>query len=249
MLDNIRIVLVDTSHPGNIGGTARAMNNMGLTDLALVNPTDPLGEQSKARATSSVAVLEGAGVHDSLDDAVADCRLVIGTSARDRSASWPYLEVDQAARKLMEESEQGKVALLFGRERTGLTNEELDRCHYLVSIPTVGEHSSLNIVCAVQVCAYELLRAAKVWRGKADRKPAEVASADEHRQFYEHLERTMREIEFIKTEDAAKLMRKLIQLYQHARLSKDEINILRGILSAAQRMARLRAKAEKCCNE
>lgn len=249
MLENIRIVLVNTSHPGNIGGTARAMKNMGLTDLALVNPNDPLGGKSVARATNAVDVLENASIHATLDEAIADCTLVIGTSARDRNAKWPFLEVNEAARKLMDESEDRKVAMLFGQERMGLTNDEMDRCHYLVSIPTSGEHSSLNLVCAVQVCAYELLLASNTWQKKTARRPADVAPAAEQRQFHEHLEQTMREIEFIKTVEADKLMRKLINLYQRARLSKDEINTLRGILSAAQRMANLRAEAEKCCKE
>lgn len=234
MLENIRIVLVNTTHPGNIGGTARAIKNMGLTDLALVNPEDPLGEKSRARATRATDILDDASIHATLDEAIADCRLVIGTSARDRSAGWPILSVPEAAQRLVGEAREHKVALLFGQERCGLTNEELDRCHYLVSIPTGEAHSSLNLVCAVQVLAYEIFGAASEDLPSTTYSGPPPAPADEMRQFVEHLEQTMRDIEFIKTDDAEKLMRKLITFYNRARPSKDEINTLRGILSAAQ---------------
>ena len=154
--DNIRIVLVNTSHPGNIGGVARAMKNMGLTRLYLVAPRDYPNEQAEWRAVSAKDILDAAIVVPTLEDAIADCQFVVGTSARERRIPWPLLDARQCAERMAQASSQEQVAVLFGREDRGLTNEELRVCNLHLNIPTSGAYSSLNLAMAVQIVAYEL---------------------------------------------------------------------------------------------
>ena len=157
MLQNIRVVLVNTSHPGNIGGVARAMKNMGLTRLVLVEPRVFPHHEADARASGANDLLENAQVVATLEDALVGCNLVLGTSARDRRIPWPLLDPRECGQKVVEEAGQGaEIALVFGREDSGLTNDELQRCHFHVHIPSDPEFSSLNLGAAVQVLSYEI---------------------------------------------------------------------------------------------
>ena len=153
-LANIRIVLINTTHTGNIGATARAMKVMGLSSLHLVTPTDFPNAQATAMASGADDLLRDAVVHETLDSALAGCSLVLGTSARMRSLPMPQLDARSAAGQAVAEAQQHTVALLFGRERYGLTNDEMQRCHYLVHIPSNEEYNSLNLSQAVQVLSY-----------------------------------------------------------------------------------------------
>lgn len=241
VLDNIRIVLVNTSHPGNIGATARAMKTMGLTRLYLVEPLQYPCAEATARASGADDVLARAVVCESLVDAVGDCILVIGTSARERRLEWPLLLPDEAAARLIQEAAQGEVALVFGRERFGLTNEELDACHFLVNIPANPGYSSLNLAAAVQVLCYELRRHC----GRPTVGPQEVseedlpATAGEVEGFYGHLEETLCDIGIITAEEPKQtLLRRLRRLFQRTRLTRTEVNILRGILTATRKRTR-----------
>ncbi len=236
-LERIRIVLVATSLGGNIGGCARAMKNMGLRRLVLVAPQDFPSSDATARAAGAEDVLSGARVCASLEEAVADCQLVIGTSARDRRIPWPRLSPDEAARRAVAASSSQEVAIVFGRERTGLTNDELDRCQALVTIPTDPEFASLNLACAVQVVAYEIYRAARVSGAStdtADELGEPRASQAEVERFYRHLEQAMIETGFLDPRNPRLLMRRLTRLFNRVDLTVNEVNILRGILTAFQ---------------
>lgn len=238
-LPNIRIVLVNPTHPGNIGGVARAMKNMCLENLVLVAPCEFPAAAATARAAGADDVLGRTQVYATLDEALQGCRLVVGTSARSRNIAWPTLTPPRAAQKLLTEAVTAPVALVFGPERTGLTNEQLDRCHYLVSIPANPEFSSLNLACAVQVMAYEL------WSASSDSNlmaPEEtsgddistLASAEDVQRLYRHMEEVLVQIQFLDPANPRKLMRRLMRLYNRARLDNNELNILRGILTAVQ---------------
>jgi len=236
MLANIRTVLLNTSHPGNIGASARAMKTMGLDALWLVSPRQFPHAEATARASGADDVLQRATVCRELDEALEDCRLVVGASARSRSIPCPVLDPRAFACLAYEESTSGKVAILFGCEQSGLSNAELDRCHYLVQIPVSSVYGSLNLAAAVQVLSYELLVAHRPVDGK---RPVEVTgqvpvTAGEMRNFFEHLERTLVELDFLDPANPRQLMRRLRRLYNRARPDNNEINILHGILTAAQ---------------
>jgi tRNA (cytidine32/uridine32-2'-O)-methyltransferase len=234
MLKNIRIVLVDTSHPGNIGATARAMKNMSLRQLHLVTPQKYPHQEATSRASGADDLLNDARVAESLDEALSGCRLVVGTSARTRSIDWPIVSPREAAAKLVQEAKLGEVALVFGRERSGLTNSELDRCTFLVHIPTNEAYSSLNLGAAVQILAYEIHLAQQ--QGAKDESDGnrDLATADMLQGFHEHLAQALDDIGFTDPRQSQKLLRRLRSLFQRARPDRDEINILRGILSAVQ---------------
>ncbi len=234
MLNNIHIVLVETSHPGNIGAAARAMKNMRLERLDLVAPQRYPSEEATSRASGADDLLARAKVHESLDRALQGCRLVVGTSARSRSVSWPVLAPHEAAQRLVEEAAQGEVALVFGREQSGLSNSELDRCNFLVHIPTNPEYSSLNLGAAVQVLSYEVHLAAMGGRRESREAERDLATAEMMQGFHEHLTQALDDVGFTDPEQSDKLLRRLRRLFQRARPDKDEINILRGILSAMQ---------------
>ena len=231
----IRIVLVGTTHPGNIGAVARAMKNMGLSDLALVNPLRFPHDDATARASGATDVLDAAKVVSSLNEALTDCVYVAGASARSRTISWPSMGPRDCAERLMLESKKGVVAAVFGPEKTGLHNDDLDLCHTLLTIPTNPDFSSLNIAMAVQVLTYELRVASRVDGGPSFESEAPPATGDEMDLFYSHLERVMTDIEFLKPDNPRFLMRRLRRLYVRARPDKNEINILRGFLSAVDR--------------
>ncbi|CAM3479444.1 tRNA (cytidine/uridine-2'-O-)-methyltransferase TrmJ [Halomonas casei] len=243
MLERIRIVLIGTSHPGNIGGVARAMHNMGLADLALVAPRcEVLTQDSISRASGADHLLHQARVHTTLEEAVADCTLAVGASARSRTLAWPMLSPRELADRLPAECqpEGARIALVFGREDSGLTNAELQRCHAHVHIPTNADFSSLNLAAAVQVLAYECRMA---WLGQVDTPPAaavdeeELATHAEIEHYFEHLERTLIDIDFHDPAQPRQLMARLRRLYLRARPERMEINILRGILSATDKAA------------
>ena len=240
MLKNIRIVLVNTSHPGNIGAAARAMKNMGLSDLCLVEPRKFPHRDAEARAAGATDILENARVVDDLDEALSDCQLVVGASARSRTIPWPIVNPRELAAIVAPLTEDVRVAVLFGREDRGLTNDELQRCHHHVHIPVNEEFSSLNIAAAVQVITYEL-RMAKLssvqevrpqWGTDWD---VELADNRELERLFEHLEQTLTEVDFLDPEKPRNLMPRLRRLFLRAIPDKLEVNILRGMLTAVQK--------------
>jgi tRNA (cytidine32/uridine32-2'-O)-methyltransferase len=233
MTQNVRIVMVHTTHPGNIGAAARAMKNMCLTELVLVAPREFPCAEATARASGADDVLASARVVDSLADAVSDSRIVIGASARLRSVAWPVVDPREAARLAASEARAGAVSIVFGRESSGLSNDELDLCTHLVHIPTNPDYSSLNVAMAVQVLSYELMQAAG-GRLPAVEENGPVASNAEMEGFFRHLEQALDEIGFTDELRAHKLLRRLRRLFHRAAPDSEEVNILRGILSAAQ---------------
>lgn len=240
----IRIVLIETSHPGNIGAVARAMKNMCIEELYLVKPKEYPSGVATARASGADDVLAKAVVCDDLESAVGDCRLVIGASARLRSINMPQLNPRQCANLVKDLPDSDSVAILFGREDSGLTNAEMDKCQYLVHIPTNAEYSSLNIAAAVQVICYELYTAQQnlpelspvnnQTELSASDEQGERASAKEMEGLFVHMEAALTEIGFLKPPSCQKLMRRLRRLYNRAGLDSTDINILRGVMSAAE---------------
>ena len=229
---NVRIVLIETSHPGNIGAAARAMKNMCLDKLYLVKPKDFPSAVATARASGADDVLANAVCCETLQEAVKDCSLVVGASARLRSVNWPELNPRQCAELVNVEEKNGGVAIIFGREDSGLSNEELDKCQYLVHIPTNAEYSSLNIAAAIQVICYELHLASQEAVDEVSTEPR--ASGAQMEGFFQHMESALKEIGFLKPPSCQKLIRRLRRLYNRAQLDETDINILRGVLSAAQ---------------
>lgn len=229
---NIRIVLINTSHPGNIGATARAMKTMGLSQLYLVEPLQFPHVKADEMSSGALDILYNAKVVKTLDEAIADCELVVGTSARSRTIPWPMLSPRTFAEKAVKE--KGEVALLFGREQSGLTNEELHRCHFHVQIPSNPEYSSLNLAAAVQVLAYELRVASELNLPKEE-WDYQFATEKEMESFYKHLEKVLIEINFLNPQVPRQLMARLRRLFNRARLDQMEMNILRGILGAVEK--------------
>ena len=233
-LHNIRLVLIGTTHPGNIGAAARAMKNMCLDQLYLVQPKEFPCAEATARASGADDLLAQAKVCANLDEALEGCRLVVGASARLRSVEWPQFTPRECAVLLTAEAEQGPVALVFGRESSGLSNAELACCQYLVHIPSNEEYSSLNLSMAVQVLAYELHLSMLLEVKQKPQPEREVASADAMGGFFQHLEQTIQDIGFSDPRQSDRLHRRLRRLFNRARPDNEELNILRGILSAAQ---------------
>jgi TrmH family RNA methyltransferase len=233
---NIRIVLVRPTHPGNVGATARAMKNMSMRSLYLVEPERFPSPEATDRAAGADDVLESAVICGSLDEALRDCHLVIGTSARPRRIEWPTLDPAAGASRLVEGARQGPVALLFGQERTGLLNSELDRCHFVVTIPADQAYSSLNLASAVQILAYEIYRAVLAERPAEamESREGRLASSEDMQRFYQHLEEVLQQIGFLDPDNPRFLMRRLMRLFNRASLDDNEMNILRGILTAIQ---------------
>jgi len=231
---NLRIVLVGTSHPGNIGSVARAMKTMGLNRLELVDPEcDFPHEQATANASRADDVLEAAGRHASLDSALAGCGLVMGLSARPRRiTSAEVLDVREAGRRVVTEAAERPVAMLFGRERSGLTNAELDRCQALVHIPANPDYSSLNLAAAVQVVCHEVNMALGAQVVTPDRLPA---SAQDMEYFYEHLARVADKVDFLRKHNPEILMRRLRQLFYRAAPDDHELQMLRGLLANVEK--------------
>ena len=249
--DQIRIVLVETSHSGNIGAVARAMKNMSLGNLWLVNPQSFPDETSYARSAGASDVLDRARVVGSLDEALEDCVLVMGTSARGRKVPWPVIAPPAAAGIAREYAGKGPVALVFGRENHGLSNDELQRCHYHIHIPSNPDYSSLNLSMAVQVICYELrmhyLRSLEGGEEspylKSMVEPGDEgwdvapATAGDVEGFFDHLEQVLVDVDFHRRNNPRQLMTRLRRLFQRAKLDQKEFNILRGILTAVQKSA------------
>ncbi|GAB2515966.1 RNA methyltransferase [Lysobacter humi (ex Lee et al. 2017)] len=237
----VRIVLVGTQHPGNIGSAARAIKTMGLSRLVLVAPEVAPNAESQALAAGADDVLAGAATTPDLAAALAGCRLVLGCTARSRRVALPELSPREAAGRLAGGLDDGDVALVFGRERTGLTNEELHLCHAAVHIPANPGYSSLNLAAAVQVLAYEV-RMALLDRAGAP-GPAEPrdppASHEQLEGFYAQLAETLDAIDFHKGRTPDSALRKLRRIFNRADLDERELRLLRGVLADAQRMARL----------
>jgi TrmH family RNA methyltransferase len=238
LLRRVRIVLINTTHPGNIGATARAMKVMGLHDLHLVTPKLFPHADATALASGADDLLQRASVHPSLDSALSGCGLVLGTSARLRSLAMPQLDARAAAQRAFAEAERHDVALLFGRERYGLTNDEMQCCHALVNIRANPEYPSLNLAQAVQILAYELRMVALGNAGYSldalDWEPVDGAQME---LLYIHLEQALKDIRFLNPAQPRKLMMRLRRLFNRARPDQNEMNILRGILAAAQTAA------------
>lgn len=234
MLNHIRIVLIDTTHPGNIGAVARAMKNMGLTELVLVRPKTFPDPEATARASGADDVLANARVFERLEDAVADCGLIVGTSARQRHMHWEQLEPRECAQQLLGAAREQPVAILFGSERFGLTNAELLHCRWLVTIPTHEAYSSLNLAMAVQILAYELWLLARDKLPSAPEREAPLATARDMEHFYAHLQAIMDEVGFKDRTPGKHLTTRLRLLFNRTGLDQNEMNILRGILTAVQ---------------
>jgi tRNA (cytidine32/uridine32-2'-O)-methyltransferase len=237
-LDNIRIVLVNTSHPGNIGGVARAMKNMGLSRLYLVAPRQYPDEQAEWRAASAMDILENAVVTETLEEAIGDCQFVVGTSARNRRIPWPLQNPRQCAERMAQASSAEQVAVLFGREDRGLTNEELKVCNLHLNVPTSGAYSSLNLAMAVQIVCYELQMLYSQAGSPAvedEQWDTPFSTRENMERFYTHLEQALVDIEFLDPAAPRQLMSRLRRLYGRVRLDEMELNILRGILTETQK--------------
>jgi TrmH family RNA methyltransferase len=236
LLSHIKIVLVETTHPGNIGAVARAMKNMNMTKLRLVAPKIFPNAEATSRACGADDILAQAHIFQSLQEAVADCQLVIGASARSRTISWPEISPRDCAEQVVINEPDKKVAIVFGRENSGLKNHELDLCHYLLRIPCNSAYSSLNIAAAVQVVCYELFVAAGMQKavaiGDKDKNPK--ATALQMDSFYTHLYQALTDIGFMHPDKSNSIMRRLRRIYNRIQLDTKELDILRGILRMSQ---------------
>lgn len=235
-LSQIQIILVETTHSGNIGSAARAMKTMGLSNLRLVAPKVEIDEQAIALSAGAKDILENAVIFPTFDEAIADCQLVIGTSARQRHLQSTLIEPRACGELAVARSQQGKVALIFGRERIGLTNEELLKCHYHLNVPTNLDYGSLNLAMAVQLISYEIrmawLNTPHLQKTPESEPLASYPTAQELNYFFEHTERLYTELGFIRNES---VMLKLRRLYQRAALETGELNLLRGMLTSIEK--------------
>ena len=233
--NKIQIVLVEPSHPGNIGAAARAAKTMGVENLVLVNPKCFPDHQATVRATGAVDVLDRAIVCNSLNEAISNCAFVVGTSSRVRGLPCPEITPRELGKRVWQELQQGSVAIVFGRESSGLSNEEMDLCQFATTIPTNWEFGSLNIAAAVQVICYEIFMATLEEAPTRESMEDELATSDDLERFFEHLQEVLLNIEFLDPKQPKLLMRRLRHLYNRARPTQVEVNILRGILSSTQR--------------
>lgn len=239
MIDNlgnfnrVRIVLVEPTHPGNIGATARAMKTMGFNDLSVVNPKCALDESAYARASGAGDILDNADLVDSIADGLKGCQLVMGTSARRRDLTQPILTARESAIKAREYAFDNHVALVFGREHAGLTNDELAYCHFQVIIPSNPDYSSLNLAAAVQICCYELRQALS--EPVATPHAEVLADASDVNAFHSHLKQVLLDTEFINEKRHRKILLKIRRLFNRAMLLPSEVNILRGMLTAVSK--------------
>ena len=227
---------METSHPGNIGAVARAMKNMGMDQLRLVKPKLFPHADATARASGADDILSSARIYAALPDAIADCQIVLGASARDRTISWPAVTVRECAEKWVGDPDQNSIALVFGRENSGLKNHELDLCHYLLRIPCNPAYSSLNLAAAVQVVCYELFVASgqELVSTVGDQGEEPLATAEQMEAFYQHLYQTMADIGFLHPDRSKSIMRRLRRVFNRTQLDVKELDILRGILRFSQ---------------
>jgi tRNA (cytidine32/uridine32-2'-O)-methyltransferase len=237
-LQNIRIVMVGTTHPGNIGAAARAMHNMSISQMTLVDPQCPIGEIAYARASGANVILDNRETCADLRQAIADCNLVVATSARRRSLAWPELDPAELADKLFALDDSSQAALVFGREHSGLNNEELQLCNQMVCIPTNPDFSSLNLASAIQVLCYEIYRRQSVPTSAAPRITDEQdlpASSGEIEGYFEHLQKILELTGFLNPGQPGLIMQRLRRLYLRSDMTRNEINILRGMLTAIEK--------------
>ena len=239
LFSNIRIVLVGTSHPGNIGAAARAMKTMGLSRLYLVSPKEFPSAEATARASGADDLLHQAEVVSTLPEALLGCGMVIATTARTRALSWQIMQPRVMAEKVVAIAGEQDVALVFGHERSGLSNEELDLCQAAVMVPTNEDYSSLNLAAAVQIISYEI-RQAVLNMGEIDHESDQIpmATSDQMEGFYTHLEDTMIDIEFLDPDQPKFLMRRLRRLFNRSVMEESEVQMMRGLLSASQKKTR-----------
>lgn len=240
-LANIRVVLVNSAHPGNIGGAARAMKNMGLSRLYLVEPREYPAPRAVWRAAGARDVLDNAVICADVDEAIAGCKLVVGTSARERRIPWPLVNPRACGERCYQEAKQHEVAILFGREDRGLTNDELQKCNYHVHIPANPAYSSLNLATAVQVLSYEARMAALT--DELGELPAfdewdePLAAAEDVERLHDHMAETLAEIDFIDPDNPKQTLVRLRRLINRARPDWMEVQILRGLLTQVQKKA------------
>ncbi len=245
LLENIRIVLVNTSDCRNIGSAARAMKTMGLSQLILVDPLEMPNGQAQALSAGASDVLSKAKVVKTLHEAVSDCGLVVGTSARSRTLPWPMLTPRECGGKLVTEVANFPVALVFGRESSGLTNDELQLCHFHVQIPANPEYSSLNLAMAVQTLSYEIRMNFIDFQQQEETKKITEDSeqypvVEETERLYQHFEQVLKTIGFITPNHPGLVMTKLRRLLNRARPDLKEVKMLRGILSSVEKIAKVK---------
>lgn len=236
-IENIRVVMVETTHPGNIGAAARAMKTMGYNNLYLVKPKIYPSAEATARAAGADDILGRVVVCDTLEEALQGCVTVVASTARPRSISHSVFTPREYAAKLSEMLKLGTVALVFGRESSGLSNEELEYCNVILQIPTNPEFSSLNVASAVQILCYEFNQLLQLDAESDEKGKTRLATADEMTYFYDHLEQSMIDVGFLNPEQPRKLMRRLKSLFNRAHLDENEVSILRGFLAAVQETA------------
>lgn len=242
LLQRVRMVMVNTTHPGNIGAAARAMKNMGLSRLYLVDPKEFPAEKAVWRAAGAVDVLDKVVVVSTLEEAIADCALVVGTSARGRRIPWPMLNPRECGERVVAEASHHEIAVVFGREDRGLTNEELQKCNYHVHIPSNPEYGVLNVASALQVLCYEIRMAWLALDDAEDKDKTaqfdewDVPPADqEHMEHYfKHLEETLAQLNFLDPDNPRQTLTRIRRLYNRLRLDQMELAILRGMLTAVQ---------------
>ena len=244
LLSKVRIVLVNTSDCRNIGSAARAMKTMGLTDLVLVDPIELPNGQAQALSAGASDVLNGARVVKTLQDAITDCGLVVGTSARSRTLPWPMLDPRECGEKLIKEANEYPVAIVFGRESSGLSNDELQLCHFHVQIPANPDYSSLNLAMAVQTLSYEVRTSFLIQKNAQYADKANIDDEfpviEETERFYAHFEQAMKKTGFITPSHPGLIMTKLRRLFNRARPDTKEIKMMRGILASVERAAKVK---------
>ena len=235
-LNTVKVVLVGTTHPGNIGAAARAIKNMGIYNLALVKPKEFPSDIAIYRSKAAKDILENAEIYESLEDAIAGCKLVVGTSARARSVPWPVFNPRDAAEEMSKISKQGNVAIVFGREDRGLTNDELGLCNFHVHIPSDPNYSSLNLSQAVQILAYEIRLAYSRDEVISEVKwDVDLANNEQTERLIDHMEELMQDVEFYDVENPRKLLLRVRRFFKRSKIDVMEANIFRGLFSAIQK--------------
>lgn len=234
-LNSVKIVLVGTTHPGNIGAAARAMKNMGIKSLSLVQPKEFPSDVAIYRSKAAKDILEHAQVFNTLEEAISDCELVIGTSARGRKVPWPILNPKEAAEEVSTSSLHHKIAIIFGREDRGLTNEELGLCNLHVNIPTDPDYSSLNLAQAVQILVYEIRQAILGEQEDKDYWDVELANNDQTELLINHMDELMQQVEFYDVDNPRKLLLRVRRFFKRSRIDVMETNIFRGLFATIQK--------------
>ena len=235
LFSSIKVVLVGTTHPGNIGASARAMKNMGLLNLALVTPKEFPSDAATFRSKAAKDVLENAQVFEHLKDAVADCELVIGTSARDRKVPWPVLNPKESAEEVAKSAQHHQIAIVFGREDRGLSNEELGLCNLHVHIPSDPDYSSLNLSQAVQILTYEIRFCLLEQQENQNNWDVELANNEQTERLIAHMDELMQEVEFYDIDNPRKLLLRVRRFFKRSRIDVMEANIFRGLFSTIQK--------------